>query len=250
MPPRKKQKQAADEAAIKLSYWPGRGLMEVPRFLLAIAGKEFEDFRATSGVDDMGGALDCNLGRLPVLNCADGSIGQSAAINYYVASECGLLGASTFEAAQILAFAEHIKELKSAYGSLVPFGTEPSKEAIKTFFDSKEASDYSGPADRSQRSSRMLLWFMGRMERLVGDDGYAVGGQMSLADVLLYNAFADTLVSDGDLPAYRKEPFSCLKKVDAALKKHPKLKACIASVANHPNVKEWLAKRTERPYSF
>merc|ERR1711998_754259 len=134
MPPRKKQKKAADD--IKLSYWPGRGLMEVPRFLLAIAGKEYEDFRATSGTDGMNGALDSNLGRLPVLNCAEGAIGQSAAINYYVASECGLLGASTFEAAQILAFAEHIKELKSAYGSLVPFGTEPSKEAIKTFFDS------------------------------------------------------------------------------------------------------------------
>uniref|UniRef100_A0A7S2BQ67 GST C-terminal domain-containing protein n=1 Tax=Haptolina brevifila TaxID=156173 RepID=A0A7S2BQ67_9EUKA len=198
----------------------------------------------------MGAALDANLGRMPVLDCPEGTIGQSAAINYYVAAECGMLGASTFEAAQIMSFAEHIKELRSAYTSLVPYGTEPSKEAIKTFFESKEATDYTGPADGSKRSSRMLLWFMGRMERLLGDDGFAVGGKMSLADVLLYNTFADTLVSDSDMPAHRKEPFGSLKKVDAALKKHPKLTACIASVAAHPAVKEWLKTRNERPYKF
>lgn len=99
--------------------------MEVPRIMMAIAGKfpgeGYTDFRA-SGTSDMGDALNCNLGRLPVLECQSGTIGQSAAINFYVASECGLMGSSSFEAAQIISITEHLKELSTAYRGLVSLG--------------------------------------------------------------------------------------------------------------------------------
>jgi hypothetical protein len=52
---------------LTLRYWNGRGLMEVPRVMLAIAGKApgagYTDVRA-SGTDGVGNALDCNLGRM------------------------------------------------------------------------------------------------------------------------------------------------------------------------------------------
>ena len=229
---------------LKCNYWPGRGLMEVPRFCLAIAGKEYEDWRCTEGTAGMGNALDANLGRLPTFDCAEGTIGQSAAINYYVASECGLMGSTTFEAAKIIEFSEHVKELNSAFRALVPWGSEPKEEAMTTFFDSDEATDYEGPADGSKRSGRQLKWFVGRMEKLVGSDGFAVGGKLSLADVLLYNMFADKLAPG------KGEPFNSAARTDLALEKCPKLKACIASVAEHENVKKWLETRATLPYNF
>ena len=51
--------------AITLNYWNGRGLMEIPRMLLAIAGKtaaagDFTDYRSDGEVP--GHKLSCNLG--------------------------------------------------------------------------------------------------------------------------------------------------------------------------------------------
>jgi hypothetical protein len=48
---------------------------------------------------------------MPAIQVGESSIGQSAAVNFYVASENGLLGSSNLEAAQIIAIAEHIKEM-------------------------------------------------------------------------------------------------------------------------------------------
>lgn len=179
------------------------------------------------------------------------SIGQSVAINYFIAQHTGLLGASPAEAAQILAFGEHVKELRERYASLVPYGTEPSAAALDAFFDSAEAADATGPADASKRGARYLLWYMGRMERLVGEDGFAVGGRLSLADVLLFNAFADSLTAEqalGDLPAHRREPFGSLARTQAALAKHPRLARVVQGVAALPNMQKWLSTRGKQGF--
>mmetsp|Transcript_33999 Transcript_33999/g.52154 ORF Transcript_33999/g.52154 Transcript_33999/m.52154 type:complete len:243 (-) Transcript_33999:51-779(-) len=232
-----------------LSYWNGRGLMEIPRIMMAIAGKfpsegGYTDDRRTS-TSDCGNRFDANFGRMPVCNTPEGSIGQSVAINYYVASECGLMGSNTLQAAQILSFSEHVKELFGVWRALSPSSEPPSEEILNKFFDLEEATDYDGPADGSKRSLRMMKWFLGRMERLVGDDGFAVGGKLSLADVVFFFAFADNLIEEGHehLPAHRREPFGSLERTKAALDDHPKIKACVASVAEHPNVKKWIEER-------
>ena len=158
---------------LTLKYWAGRGLMEVPRVMLAIAGKfpgaGYTDERA-SGTAEMGNSLDSNLGRMPVISCAQGSIGQSVSINFYVASECGLMGSNTFEAAQILSFAEHIRELMEAYRKLVPYGQVPTEEAVNKFFDSNEATDFSGPSDMSKRNDRFLKWYLGRLSSILQNE--------------------------------------------------------------------------------
>ena len=48
---------------------------------------------------------------MPVLYAGGESVGQSTAIYHYVATECGLMGSSTMEQAQIIGVAEHLKEV-------------------------------------------------------------------------------------------------------------------------------------------
>jgi glutathione S-transferase len=253
-----------------LIYWNGRGLMDVPRAMLAISGKfpgtDYEDVRIGDRVDvaKKGGdpdkvtpypavmnMLGANFGRVPICATTEGSIGQSAAINYYVASECGMLGKGPFETAQVLAVCEHVKELGDAYRGLVPYGSAPTALAGAKFFDSDDATDLSGPADGTKRSARFLKWYMGRLEGLVGGGGFAVGHTLTLADVVIYAAFANALAETdalGTVPAHRREPFGDLDKTNAALASHPKLKAIVDNVAANQNLQKWLATRGKQGF--
>merc|ERR1712232_767230 len=139
---------------------------------------------------DLGDKLEWNLGRLPLLETPAGAIGQMVAINFYVATECGMMGSNPLEAAQILALQEHIKEMQMAYLKLIPYGSEPTTEKLDEFFLPSDAQDYSGPADPSKMAARRADWFVARIEALVGNK-FAVGDKISLADVLLYNLFED-----------------------------------------------------------
>jgi len=105
--------------------------MEVARGILAIAGKfpdaDYQDLRFNEPADD----LKSNLGRMPVMNVGDESIGQSFAIYHYLASENGLMGSSSLEAAKIVSVFEHVRELGLAYRTLVPYGEEPAADKGK-----------------------------------------------------------------------------------------------------------------------
>ena len=116
-----------------LNYWNGRGLMEAPRMMLgkhvsscspkilpthfaAFAGKfpfdgGYIDARHSRPPAD--NSLDANLGRFPLIQTSHGtSIGQSSAINFYIASMCGLLGKNATETACVLSFSSHIQVRK------------------------------------------------------------------------------------------------------------------------------------------
>lgn len=234
---------------ITLKYWNGRGLMEVPRIMMAIGGKSYNDVR----ISDPGSAGDmsANLGRVPICETAEGSIGQSAAINFYVASINGLMGSTPLESAQIIAFEEHLRELMTAFRGLVPYATEPTTETLDKFFDLNDASDYTGVADGSKRGSRFLLWFLGRMEAVLPGDGYCVGGKLTLADVLMFAYFGDNLAVDetlSELPSHRRETFASKERVEAALAKHPKIRQIVENVRNHTSVKKWLETRGKQGF--
>lgn len=178
---------------------------------------------------------------MPVIAIGDDSIGQSAAINFYVAAENGLLGKSNLEAAKIISIAEHVKEMIAAYTKLVPWGTEPSTEQLEQWFE-QGATDVTGTAVRDTASTRYLTWWMGRIEAVLGPNGFAVGQQLSLADVLLYYVFAETLADNhctAETPAFKRFPFGSLERIQAALAKHPKIKASCDAVASHPNILKW-----------
>ena len=88
--------------------------------------------------------LEANLGRMPAIQVGESSIGQSAAVNFYVASENGLLGSSNLEAAQIIAIAEHIKEMN-----------KPSQAATDSLWATNSSSPMSSSTTPSVR--RTLL---------------------------------------------------------------------------------------------
>jgi hypothetical protein len=109
---------------------------------------------------------------------------------------CGLLGGSTVESALVLSFSAHIQvrfaaaqlncipisfsfrrcvlfpknsitscnilhaqELQEAWARLVPFGSIPTEQNFKTFFEATDARDFSGPADSQTISQRYTLSF-------------------------------------------------------------------------------------------
>lgn len=211
--------------------------------LLAIAGKFPGDY-VDGRFDAPNGDLTANLGRMPVVEVGDAVIGQSAAMNYFLAAENGLMGSNNLEAAQIIAVGEHLKEVGTAWRALVPYGTEPSAEALEKWF-TEGAKDVEGVADRAGYSTRFLTWWMGRIEKALGDKGFAVGDKISLADVLIYNMFGEFLKDEeaGELPAFKREPFGSKARTDAALAAHPKINASVQAVANNANVQKWLAAR-------
>jgi glutathione S-transferase len=218
--------------------------MELPRMMLAVAGKfpgaDYVDGRFSGPPE----GLEANLGRMPILERDGQSVGQSAAINFYVASEFGLLGANAMEAARILSIQEHVKELMTEFRKVAEWGKEPDAEKMNQWFDGG-ATDATGPADGSQRGARFLTWWLTRIEATLDNTGFAVGNQISMADVLFYTVFADSLTDAeaGELPKYRRESFTDQARTDAKIAQFPKLNATIAAVRNHPNLQKWLATR-------
>lgn len=252
---------AASSETLELRYWNGRGLAETGRLMLAIAGKfpgkGYIDKRVTTdpmesygeGVEfvapyaSVAGTLDSNLGRLPILGVGNENIGQSAAIDFYLATTLGFLGDSALQGAQIMCVVENVRECMRAFRQVLPYGKEPTEEALTAWFDTNEATDLSGPAVGKLRSKRACQWYMGRLEKLVGAHSkFAVGTKLSLADVVIFRAFAETMREDKapkGFAAYRRFPFGDERRSKVALNAHPRLKAICEAVAGHPNVMKW-----------
>ena len=127
----------------------------------------------------------------------------------------------------------------------MPFGATPSEETLAALFDDATASDFTGPAVGETASKRNIRWYAGRMERLVGADGFAVGSKLSLADVLIYYRFGDVLPEAGHekVAKHMREPFGSLERTAKLLAAHPRLAKIVANVAAIPNVQKWLAMR-------
>ena len=182
---------------------------------------------------------------MPVATVGNESIGQSSAINYYFAKEFGLMGGNNMEAAQIMAISEHLKEMQGSFKTITTNNVAPTPEALNLWFDGG-AKDITGHADRPGQPQRYLTWWMGRIESVLGSKGFAVGGKLSLADVLLYSTFADSLSDEQTskhCPEFKRFPFSDAQRSTAALVKHPKMNASCNTVAANANIQKWLKMR-------
>eukprot|EP01048_Picozoa_sp_COSAG05_P020917 COSAG05_NODE_3697_length_1898_cov_2.719288_1_plen_333_part_00 len=205
-----------------------------------------KDVRAMSTLGAKGepGLLDINLGRMPIVVTSQGSIGQRSAINAYLADSFGLNGDSSFDRAKIVAIDEALGEMMTAWGKLMPDkdgATDEEKaanaaEKIKTWFAESASTDYCGPSDMKNRQ-RYAMWYLKRLETICGDT-FAVGGKLSLADLLIYNKLAEVLtdaeIPRPDFPASRRYPFGNKEATEAALQDYPKISAIIASVKADP----------------
>jgi len=235
---------SAFDSSITVNYWNGRGLAEPCRMMMAMSGLNFKDNRCSAPAEN----LESNLGRMPTVAISNqGSVGQSMAMYYYVASVCGLLGSSPFEAAKCLELAEHLKELKTEWYKMVPYGSEPTEDQLNKWFN-EGGSDTTGPA--GSRGERFLSWYMGRIEAsLTGTNGFAVGWKLSLGDVLMYNTFMEHMTQEeSDKPEDTRYPFNSKSRMEQALAKYPKIAASCAKVAENASVIEYL--KTRGPQGF
>ena len=114
---------AATASGLTLKYFDARGAAETTRVLLAIGGIAYTDHRYAIGpgfeapefkADKESGALARNLGRAPLLLTDEGVIGQSKAMERYVAGQAGLMGKTPFDAACIDMVAEHVRDVRDA----------------------------------------------------------------------------------------------------------------------------------------
>lgn len=236
--------------AITLKYWNARGLMDVPRMMLTLKGRDFTDLRFSRDGDVPGVAeawagnavqetLTANLGRMPILEVDGESIGQSAAINFYVAAELGLMGDTPLEGAKIVMIQEHLKEMSAAWRGVMPMGAEVTPEMLNKWFGGGSEDRSPAPADAAGRNERFFWWWAGRIESVVGEGGFAVGSKLSLADVLVFRTFADG-------PSNVMEPMGSKAHTDAALAACPRLSAIIGRVSAEPGMQKFLEMRAER----
>jgi glutathione S-transferase len=176
----------------KLTYFDARGAAELARVVLVVGGAPWEDVRYPISMQGgkpsvpefqkakESGALAINMGRVPLLDLDDGfSIGQSRAIERFLARRHGLYGEDEREQASIDAIVEHTRDIKEAFGRAVPpFGPESDEKAAK----------------RDAWYEQALADWLGRLERALpagGAAGRAVGARPSLADLAIWQLLRD-----------------------------------------------------------
>lgn len=220
----------AGSHALKLSYFDARGAAEVTRVLLAAGGATYEDKRFTIGPGMVApefkemkesGQLVANLGRAPILTVDGDTIGQSRAMERFVAKTFGMFGATDVEACKIDAIAEHVRDIKDA-------------QRLKGFSRFSKKTDEEKATAHAEWFDTDLPSWLQRLEACVvaydGADGCAIGDSLSYADVCLWNLLREC--PEDELEVTAKAAEGCTKLGQIA-----------DAVAAHPRVAAWLEAR-------
>jgi glutathione S-transferase len=220
----------------KLTYFDIRGLAETSRWIFKVAKVPFEDnrFSFTFGVPGdfstikrpefdaakKAGELDVSLGKLPVLEVDGVKIGQSKAIERFLARQFGLMGASAVEAAHIEMLCEHIVDFKSAYQKVRGISDAAEKDKKTQEWFAETLPEHVAAAEKSLQVS--------------GPGPFLVGSKVSLADLSWYSFLAAP-----------KGFFDNTEGAKAAFQKCPRIKAAMAAVDAIPELQEWLKVRPD-----
>ena len=79
-------------------------------------------------------------------------------------------------------------------------------------------------------------------------DGFAIGGALSAADIVLYSKFADCCTTRGLFGPPNSEPFGSKTKTDDALAKYaPKLGSILSQLHRKPEMQAYLEARAAAP---
>mmetsp|Transcript_86872 Transcript_86872/g.153630 ORF Transcript_86872/g.153630 Transcript_86872/m.153630 type:complete len:248 (+) Transcript_86872:51-794(+) len=210
----------------KLVYFDAKGVVEHVRYLFHMSGTPYVDHRYPFSFGVPGdfstikrpefdaakaaGELDVSMGKVPLLEVDGVKVGQSKAIERFVAKQVGYMGSNAMEEFQIDAMCEHIRDLKDAYQKL---------RAIKDDTEKKEAME--------KWFSQELPEHAGKLEKAVPSFLTTCG--VTLADITVYYFF--TFFFDRVEDA-QKAKAGC-----------PKLNTMCAKVKNDAKAKEWEEKR-------
>mmetsp|Transcript_40574 Transcript_40574/g.108270 ORF Transcript_40574/g.108270 Transcript_40574/m.108270 type:complete len:243 (+) Transcript_40574:95-823(+) len=226
---------APDMPTYRLTYFDARGVGEIARCLFVLAKMPYEDRRfpmsfGTPGdfstikrpefdVAKAGGELDASLGKVPMLEVGGKKIGQSKAIERFLARELGFVGASNVEAAQIEQLCETVIDFKAAYTKAKDVKDPEAKEkAVKKWFDEDL------PANMTLAEASLPA----------GKGPFLVGSKVSLADVVWYVFLAAPKGFVDNTEGAR-----------AAFQKTPRMKAAMEAVEKIPELQEWFKVRKD-----
>ena len=224
------------EYSYKFSYFNVKGLGEVSRFLFAIAGQEYEDFRYPLEVLDMqtyqfkkeefdedksNGLLEKSLNKVPFLNVTIKSdleanitytICQSKAIERFLAKQFNLFGDNDIDSALIDSLCECVRDIKDAYQVIKK--SENKEENLNKWFE-----------ETLKEKLEMLEKLLG--ERL----GFSVGNKLSLSDVVIFYFLTEFFDNkEGTINSYK----NC-----------PKICTIIENLNYNENLNNWLKNRPQ-----
>jgi len=219
----------------KLYYFDIRGLAEVARFMFAVSKTPYEDFRYSFSFGTPGdfstisrpefdaakaaGELDASMGKVPMLEVDGTKIGQSKAIERFLARELGFAGSTSIEFAQIDQICETAVDIKQAYQKVRNIQDATEKEAAMTKWFSEDL-----PASLSLAEKSLPA----------GPGPFLVGSKVSWADLTWYNFIAAP-----------KGFFDNAEGAKAAYEACPRIKAAMEAVAEIPELQEWIQKRPD-----
>jgi len=153
----------ATDQKVELFYFHARGLAEITRLTLTVAGIQYNETDMATREDYLALQNELLFGQLPLLRIDGLKLVQSGAIVRYVARKAGLLGSNNSETARI----EMIYEGTRDFNSLFKMGWVPEDKA---------------KADIVEKGfPRYLPVF----NKLLGNNsnGFLVGDSLSLADL-------------------------------------------------------------------
>eukprot|EP00536_Pseudo-nitzschia_multiseries_P008956 jgi/Psemu1/319516/estExt_fgenesh1_pm.C_2380008 len=218
-----------------LKYFDLKGAAETCRVLLAIGGEDYDDARykfdpatfksPTFTAAKESGELKANLNRAPVLVTSEGTtIGQSKAIERYLAKRFGLMGNIPEEEAVIDCIAEHCRDVKDA----------AARKGFSKF--SRDKTEDEKTKARAEWFEEDLPTMLGKIDDYVKsistEEGFAIGSSLSYADVAIWALLRDCSPSDAEDTSTAATDCETLN--------------CIANaVAGHPAVSKWVKTRPE-----
>jgi len=197
---------------LKLQYFKGRGRAEPTRLMLADKQVAFEDIRYDFSGDWQQVKKTTPYGQLPVLTVGSDVLPQSAAIERYIATACGMYTEDPLENAKIDSVVEAMKDVNDKWSKAF-WADEKDKETKMASFWSDDFEKWTGV-------------FEGDFKAVNDGSEYLRGADLSLADVHFYALYTELQVHTKD----------CLAK-------YPLLKALFERIGERAHIKAWVASR-------
>jgi len=218
---------------MKLVYFNVRGVVEVSRYMLHMAGAEYEDRRypfdnsnwakPDAYAAKMEGKHDIDMdrlpfGRLPFIEVDGQLLEQSKAIERFVANRFGFYGANDMEAAQIDCICEHVRDIKDAYQKVRGIQDDWEKKASMEKWFGTDLPEWLEKLEKSLKMTSTT-------------PGVAVGSKVSMADITIYY--------------WLRFFFDNVEGVKAAYSTCPTISAIVETTGALKKVKEWEAMRPD-----
>ncbi|KAM6997285.1 glutathione S-transferase A4-like [Tautogolabrus adspersus] len=188
---------------VVLHYFNGRGKMESIRWLLTVAGVEFDEIFLTTREQYLKLISDGDLmfQQVPLVEIDGMKLIQTKAILNYIAEKHNLHGENEKDRVMINMYAEGLQDLMEMI-MILPFITDPKAKLEEI---------------ESKAKARYLPVF----EKVLGETVHLVGGKLSMADVLLLEC---TLMLEEKFVGILKD-FSNVKAFQGRMTEVPAIKS-------------------------